>query len=177
MNRRRLPGLLFVTALLGGGLLAGPAEAHVSRFLPAVDVVPEPTTAAAPTLVPADPAWTAAPIPAGVPWVLVAALAGITALGAHRPRRTLTVALVLILAVFAFENGVHSVHHLNDQDRGERCALASASQHVAGATCDGVLATDVPAPAEAATVAAIRVFRSTRSFGPPEGRAPPARPA
>ena len=177
MNRGRLLALSFIGALLGAGFFAGPAEAHLPRFAPVVDVVPEP--AAAPDRTPAllDLAWTAAPTPAGVPWYLVVALSGLAALGARRPRRNLALALVLLLAIFAFENGLHSVHHLNDQDRGESCAVASASQHVAGTEVDGVLAAAAPAPAEPAMVASVRVIRSARSLGPHEGRAPPVSPA
>ena len=139
MSRGRLLALSFIGALLGAGFFAGPAAAHLPRFAPVVDVVPEP--AAAPDRTPAllDLAWTAAPTPAGVPWYLVVALSGLAALGARRPRRNLALALVLLLAIFAFENGLHSVHHLNDQDRGESCAVASASQHVAGTEVEGGL--------------------------------------
>jgi len=178
MSRGRLLALSFTGALLGAGIFAGPAGAHLPRFAPVVDVVPEP--AAAPDRIPAllDLAWTAAPTPAGVPWYLVVALSGLAALGARRPRRNLALALALILAIFAFENGLHSVHHLNDQDRGESCAVASASQHVAGTeVVEGGLTGDAPAPAEPTRVASVRVIRSARSLGPHEGRAPPVAPA
>jgi len=177
MSGRRLLALGFIAALFGVGLLAGPADAHGPRFVPVVDVVPEPV--AATDLAPAveDLAWTAAPTTAGVPWPLVAALAGLTAVGARRPRRNLALALVLLLAVFAFENGVHSVHHLNDQDRGEHCAVASASQHVAGTEVAGALTAESPARAEPTLTLGVRVIRSARSLGPHEGRAPPVSPA
>ena len=177
MNRGRLLALSFIGALLGAGFFAGPAAAHLPRFAPVVDVVPEP--AAAPDRTPAllDLAWTAAPTPAGVPWYLVVALSGLAALGARRPRRNLALALVLLLAIFAFENGLHSVHHLNDQDRGESCAVASASQHVAGTEVEGSFTAAAPAPAEPPRVASVRVIRSVRSLGPHEGRAPPVAPA
>jgi hypothetical protein len=182
MTRGRRFALSFIGVLLGAGLgigmFAGLAEAHFPRFAPVVDVVPEPATATDPTPPLVDLAtWTAAPLPAEVPWYLVATLAGLTALGARRPRRKLALALVLLLAIFAFENGVHSVHHLNDQDRGEQCVVASASQHVAGTEVDGVRAADAPAPAEPALVSPVRIIRSARSLGPHEGRAPPVSPA
>lgn len=181
MTRGRRFALSFIGALLGAGLgagmFAGPAAAHVPRFAPVVDVVPEPAAATDPTPALVDLAWTAAPLPAAVPWYLVATLVGLTALGARRPRRKLALALVLLLAIFAFENGVHSVHHLNDQDRGAQCVVASASQHVAGTEVDGVRAADAPAPAEPALVPPVRIIRSARSLGPHEGRAPPVSPA
>ena len=177
MNRGRLLALSFIGALLGAGFFAGPAAAHLPRFAPVVDVVPEP--AAAPDRTPAllDLAWTAAPTPAGVPWYLVVALSGLAAVGARRPRRNLALALVLLLAIFAFENGLHSVHHLNDQDRGESCAVASASPDVAGTEVEGRVTAAAPAPAEPPRVASVRVIRSVRSLGPHEGRAPPVAPA
>ena len=177
MNRGRLLALSFIGALLGAGFFAGPAAAHLPRFAPVVDVVPEP--AAAPDRIPVllDLAWTAAPTPAGVPWYLVVALSGLAAVGARRPRRNLALALVLLLAILAFENGLHSVHHLNDQDRGESCAVASASQHVAGTEVEGSFTAAAPAPAEPTRVASVRVIRSARSLGPHEGRAPPVAPA
>jgi hypothetical protein len=174
-GRRLVLGVFGV--LLGVGLLAGPAAAHRPPFIPLVDVVPEPVAAPDPTPTPANLAWTAASTPAGIPWPLMAVLAGLTAAGARRPRRKLALALVLLLAVFAFENGVHSVHHLNDQDRGEQCAVASASQHVAGIEAAGVLIAESPAPAEPTVTLGVRVIRSARSLGLHEGRAPPISPA
>jgi len=180
MNRRQFLALGFMAAFLGAGLGAGvfvgSAEAHPSRFVPAVDVVPEPPAAFDSTSAPAALAWTAAAAPAGVPWPLLAALAGLTVLGSRRPRRSLALSLVLLLAIFAFENGVHSVHHLSDQGRGEHCAAALASQHVAGTEPDGLLSAASPAPAEPAMIAPVRVIRSARSFSPHEGRAPPVSP-
>lgn len=177
MNRRRRLALGFIAALLGAAFLAAPAEAHRPRFVPVVDVVPEPIAVTDLTPALADLAWTGAPAPTGIPWVLVVVLAGLTAIGARRPRRNLGLALVLLLAIFAVENGVHSVHHLNDQDRGAHCAVASASQHVAGTEVDGVLAADAPAAAEPAMIVPLRVVRSIRSLGQHEGRAPPVSPA
>jgi hypothetical protein len=177
MTRRQRLALGFSAALLGAGLLAGPAEAHRSTFVPAVDVVPEPVTVTAYTPAPADLAWRAAPASIGIPWTLLGVAAGVIVAGARRPRRNLALALVLLVGLFAFENGVHSVHHLNDSDRGEHCAVASASQHVAGTEVDGVLAAAAPAPAGPARPLPGRVTRSIRSLGEPEGRAPPVSPA
>jgi hypothetical protein len=38
--------------------------------------------------------------------------------------------LVLALAMFTFEDGVHSVHHLPDHAGATPCAVAAASTHV-----------------------------------------------
>lgn len=51
-------------------------------------------------------------------------------------RRLAVVALVGSLGVFAFADGLHSVHHLPDQDAASRCALAAASANVVGVIVD-----------------------------------------
>src|SRR5262245_14619781 len=63
------------------------------------------------------PGWAlaAAPELPGVPWSALAMAATAIALGWRRPRRAAAFALVLILAVFAFEDGLHSVHHSPEQ--------------------------------------------------------------
>jgi len=61
----------------------------------------------------------------------------------RRPRRALALAIVLILGLFAFENGVHSVHHLNDLRQVDdlrsatKCPVAAATTHLAGTPVDG----------------------------------------
>lgn len=55
---------------------------------------------------------------------------------AHGLRRLAVVALVGLLGVFAFADGLHSVHHLPDQDAASRCALAAASVNVVGVIVD-----------------------------------------
>ncbi|HET7341689.1 MAG TPA: hypothetical protein VFL90_09515 [Methylomirabilota bacterium] len=84
--------------------------------------------------------------------------------------------LAVLLALFAFETGMHSVHHL-----GERppvpCAVASASAHVSGVTTTVV---EVVTPAPAAERAAERAPVSPLALRPicvHEGRAPPSAPA
>src|SRR5678810_967880 len=58
------------------------------------------------------PGWVlaAAPELPRVPWPALAIVAAALALGSWRPRRAAALALVLLLAVFAFEDGLHSVH-------------------------------------------------------------------
>lgn len=50
--------------------------------------------------------------------------------------RVAALALVGALGVFAFADGVHSVHHLPDHDAASRCALAAASSNVQGVNID-----------------------------------------
>ena len=60
--------------------------------------------------------------------------------GLRRPAtvRLAALALVGVLGVFAFADGLHSVHHLPDQDAASRCALAAASANGVGVTVDPV---------------------------------------
>jgi hypothetical protein len=77
-----------------------------------------------------------------VPWPAILAAAAALIVGWRRPRRALALAIVLILALFAFENGVHSVHHLNDLRHlddlrsGLTCHVAAASAHLSGTPVD-----------------------------------------
>lgn len=66
-------------------------------------------------------------------------------------RRAATVRLVVLalvgsLGIFAFADGLHSVHHLPDQDAASRCALAVASANVMGVTVDLVPFAHPPLP-------------------------------
>src|SRR4029453_9085267 len=138
MRWPRILALACAVALLGAVALPPSASAHLaSRSVLIEDVA---ALAAPPVALPSPAlSWTGAPAPVPVPWHLVALLAGLAALGARRPRRALGLALILLLAVFAFERGVHSVHHLSDPARGEHCGVASASQHVSGTEVTAVM--------------------------------------
>jgi hypothetical protein len=103
----------------------------------------------------------------------VAGVIALLALGARRPRRALVLALMLLLAVFAFESGVHSVHHLAERDGGQHCAVASASQHVTGTEVPLVLVIDL-LPQEQTLVVSGAPLVGARFHGPDQGRAPPA---
>ena len=175
MRWPRILALACAVALLGVVALPPSASAHLASPLALIeDVAP----VAAPSETLASPAlsWTAAPTPVPVPWHVIALLAGLAALGDRRPRRALGLALILLLAVFAFESGVHSVHHLADPARGEHCAVATASQHVSGTEVAAVIvAESLPqAPHEVAFAAPTA---RAQLIGPEQGRAPPALPA
>jgi hypothetical protein len=149
-----------------------PAAAHV----PVVEVVApaEPASTGERAL----PGWmlSAAPAEPGLTWPVVVVIAAVAALAWARPRRTIAIALVMLLAIFAFEGAVHSVHHGFDQAQAASCAVAAVGAQLS-ATADGgtdpceiVLAvTALSAPPRASSPA-------TRSTGPDLGRAPPSRP-
>jgi len=99
----------------------------------------------------------------------VLALLGIT----WRRRRAPTISLGLLLGLFAFQTGFHSVHHLSDPQKGAQCPVFSASQHITGAPawvadlCIPTLAAE-PAPS-----VGDQQLVPSRLFRPDLGRAPP----
>jgi len=124
-----------------------------------------PAPMAAPT--PAIP--TAAPL---APMVLLTAALGV-ALTARR--RALATALALVTIVLAAETGVHSVHHLTDQQAATECvvALASANVHGTAGSPSAADAVRVAVPI-GAVVAPAPQRPGARPSRPDEGRAPPA---
>jgi uncharacterized membrane protein YphA (DoxX/SURF4 family) len=166
--RARVLVALTVLALAGLALVGSvsPAAAHTRTVPPVVE--PAQSVAAVAVAPPAAEPPTAATI-----WLAVV-LVVLLGLAVAAPRRTLVVALALVLVVLALEAGVHSVHHLSDRQAGSHCAVASASVHVQGA--EQPVAPDavwIPTPLGAMT--APDVDRpGSRPLRPDEGRAPPA---
>ena len=95
-----LRGCTLVTALvLAVAVLWGaPVSAH-----PALEAQADlPVAIKSPAL-----AWSSAPTPPALPWPVVLAVAVVSIAAWRRPRRALALAIVLILGLLAFENGVH----------------------------------------------------------------------
>jgi hypothetical protein len=108
-----------------------------------------------------------------VPWIpLLALVLAASLIRPCRSRRAAVVLLVALLGGFAFEGGVHSVHHLGDEDAATQCAMASASSSLSGA---GGSPVELVAPVEAETVAwqLEPTAPSQRFAHPAQGRAPP----
>ena len=103
--------------------------------------------------------------------VIVVALLGIVS--ARRPRRALALTIVLVLALFAFENGVHSVHHLSDRTTATACAVASATTHVTGAPVDAGTPEAIILPSLERLVLDHQPDLVVRSLAAHQGRAPP----
>ena len=176
--RRLLVSLLLVLPMLG---MLGPwglAWAH-SPFEPgtevASEVAPGPMSDgrnagdALPGLV-----LTAAPDMPGVPWPALAIVAAAVALGSWRPRRAVAFALVLLLAVFAFEDGLHSVHHGMNQTRASSCPIAAAATHLHATPVDGVAPCDVVLPVVTLAVETSPSDPIAHLASPEQGRAPPS---
>jgi len=114
-----------------------PASAHAPAYGEYDQPALGPTADSQIVEVPAA-AWHAATSPLTLPWTGLAAALVLVIGVARRPRRGFALAIVLILALFAFEDGVHSVHHLNDPTGRAACAVAlAASTHAADAPADG----------------------------------------
>ena len=172
---RLLVTLLLVLAVLGMLGPRGLAWAH-SPFEPGSEV--------ASAIVPRSdgrsqgndlPGWAlgAAPDMPGVPWSALAIVAAAVAFGWRRPRRTAALALVLLLAVFAFEDGLHSVHHGMNQTPASSCQVAAAGAHLNATAVDSVAPCDVVLPVVALAVETSLSDPIAHLANPEQGRAPP----
>jgi hypothetical protein len=110
-----------------------------------------------------------------MPWVLLAGALLVAMAAWRRGRALVGSGLVVLLAVYTFEHGLHSAHHGLDPGEAERCVIASASAHVAGTTVDPITAIDLVAPPAETHDLAHRVpTPSIRCPRPAQERAPPA---
>jgi hypothetical protein len=91
---------------------------------------------------------------------------------ASRSRRAVVGLLIGLLAVLAFETGLHSVHHLAEQRDPTRCIVESVSSNRSGGIGE---VTIVVSPAETAdlTPCLKSVAPPQRSLRPDQGRALP----
>jgi hypothetical protein len=165
-----------VLLLTGVVLSAAPsAWAHTeSSTAPAASAVtPAPLTAAASLAARVEVV--AAATPAAVPgWLALLALVTVALLAMKTPRRMAAAAFVVLLAIVAFETGVHGVHHLGDTHAASHCVVASVAPHLGGATDAPV--TDTPhllVTADSVAVADELVLAAC-PLGPCPGRSPPA---
>jgi len=95
-------------------------------------------------------------------------------LGWWRPRRVAALALVVPLAVFAFEDGLHSVHHGFDQAKASSCTTAAVGTHLSATTVDAAAPCDVILPIVALAVEPSPPDPIARFTSPNQGRAPPS---
>lgn len=121
------------------------------------------------------PGWllTAAPAAPALSWSVLAAAAAAVALAWRRPRQAVALALVLILAVFAFEDGLHSVHHGLDETQASSCPVAAAGTHLSATSVDGRAPDDVILSVVALSAEAFTPDPIARPASPEQGRAPP----
>jgi hypothetical protein len=170
---RSLFASLVVAALLSLWGAALPAAAH-----DIAETGLEGLTTAIAAHAPADPVdhrpglLVAAPAPPQVTWPLLG-VAGIVAFVWRRRRSSIALALALLLAIFAFEDGLHSVHHGFDKFHSASCPTAHASAHLSATGIEPVLSCDVILSVVAIATEPSQPILYTRPTGPYRGRAPP----
>jgi hypothetical protein len=106
---------------------------------------------------------------------LLAALLLILTVRRAGVRRAVVLAGLAATLAFAFETGVHSVHHLGEPPGASECATATAASTVVGTADSPSVWTASPAPCSAAPA---DIDASQRPASPPapfQGRAPPPR--
>jgi hypothetical protein len=106
-----------------------------------------------------------------IPWAPLLILAALL-VPVARSRRTVAGLLIALLAIFAFEAGLHSVHHLGDEAEEARCIVAAGTPNLIGAVGEPVTFGSIEEPGEVA----LRLEPNTlpqRVLHPYQGRAPP----
>jgi len=173
--RWRVSGVWLLLALVSLALLCSPVPswAHSGSEWLSDEIVTQRAPLPAASESRSSFTLSAAPEPPGLPWPVVLGVLGIAAIAWRRPRHTVALAVVLLLAVFAFQDGLHSVHHLADRSPLAKCAVAVAAAHLSATTADDGGVTDVilPVPALATEIGQpdpVALFPS-----PVQGRAPP----
>jgi hypothetical protein len=127
--------LISLLVLAVSGFSIAPASAHSG-----LEIAPGLPLAATP---PATMAWSSAPTPPTIPWPAMLAAAAAMTVAWRRPRRAFALAIVLVLGLLSFENGLHSVHHLGDPQHpddlrsGLTCPVAAATAQLAGTPVEG----------------------------------------
>src|SRR4029450_9801964 len=129
--RRLWPGLPLILVLVSLALfgVAAPSWAHTGSAAQVSDVSVADTTRVVSDQAPTPFLSVAPPRQPGIPWPVLLGGLALAALGWRRPRRVLVFAVVLLLALFAFEDGLHSVHHLVDRSPLNKCAAPGAAAH------------------------------------------------
>ena len=163
--------VLAVLAATGtaGAHTASPVTAEV-LWASVPEVQPAVATAPADPVTPVGPSsWLLAAIVLGA-----LGSVGLGIEGARRhPRRALVLVLGLLLAIFTFESGLHSVHHGFDARQYNECTVAAASAHLSAVSADGVLEMSVVLIAAAPAAESDPASPPTRRLEPHQGRAPP----
>src|SRR6266849_2206295 len=124
-------------------LTAAPAWAHKGPSI----VPPAPIVApAAPVASPANPISlppvpisnvVASPTAPSFGWLALLTAVAVLSAVTRRPRSAGAITFALLLGIFAFERGEHSVHHLGQPGQAHECAVAAAASHTEAAGDDG----------------------------------------
>ena len=163
--RRTALALVALVVLLTTGV---PAWAHTRA---PGGLVPAPS---APAIVPTGETLTAASPAPSLPWAALALLSVIGIAAVSRQRRLVAATLVAIVALLAFETGVHSTHHLGKPDDSAHCAIAWTSAQLSADVVDATVDAAPAVAPEATAPLFAPPARAERSIAPDAGRAPPA---
>jgi hypothetical protein len=116
----------------------------------------------------------AAPASAQLSVVIFASALVAALLARRRARRAIVLTLVVLLAVLAFENGLHSVHHGLDERRLAGCPLGAASSHLSATPVEDIAAAELILDVVAAAPERSQPDVDVRALSPHQGRAPPS---
>ncbi|MBM3219899.1 MAG: hypothetical protein FJZ38_14690 [Candidatus Rokubacteria bacterium] len=175
MSRTALVVLALATMVLGATLLgAAPAAAHIPvHETLSTNALPSAETARAARIARSGETLGAGPAAPSAPWAVLLSLAAVAVAGAWRPRRAVALALVLVAAVFAFEAGVHSTHHLGQTDDITQCLVAGVSAQLSADVADAIVDASPLALVQSAVTTVTTPALVARSLAPDAGRAPP----
>jgi hypothetical protein len=168
--------VLFLVLLAVASLGPGHAFAHQpAPIARSADLTPPDSSPSGPPGASVEPPaqWRANGGGVGTTGIAVGIILALLALAlGRRPRRLVIVVMALTLLVFAFESGLHSIHHLGNDRASSHCPVAWASAHLAIASAEAPAVVLVrPAADEAGE--AEPVVAGSWLFRPDVGRAPP----
>jgi hypothetical protein len=172
MRRAALLFALLVVAVL---TIGGPAWAHDRSSVGGAPARPTAATAAPVVATPLEIISAGTPEPS-LPLAALLLLGGVGVAALSRQRRVVALTLVAIVALLAFETGVHSTHHLGKPDDAAQCAVAWMSAQLSADVVDVTVETPALAPQANAPLLASSVL-AERAIAPDAGRAPPTLPA
>lgn len=120
---------------------------------------------------PADPVVTATQTSSVPTWLALLVLAAVL-VGVVWSRRATAGLLIVLLAVFVFETGLHSVHHLGEKRDAPRCVIESAASHLGGVV-GGPMSLEGPGETAELPPCLEPATPPRPSLHPDRGRAPP----
>ena len=169
MRRAALPFALFVVAVL---TIGGPAWAHNRSSVDVTLAAPVQGATASVVPTPLEILSAGTPEPS-LPSAALLLLGAVAVAAISRQRRLVAITLVAIVALLAFETGLHSTHHLGKPDDAAHCAVAWMSAQLSADVVDVTVETPAVAPQTIAPALASPVH-AERAIAPDAGRAPPA---
>jgi hypothetical protein len=167
MRRSALTAAVLLVIALAA--ITGVASAHDRGLVSPVSEPVAPPTIVVPLI---EVLSAAAPEPAA-PWAALLLLGGLALAAVSRQRRVVALTLIAVVAVFAFETGLHSTHHLGKPEDAAHCAVAATSAHLSADAVDVVVDVALAPIPEFQVFALAAPVPAERVTAPDAGRAPP----